>query len=92
MTDFMTVRGMIEPCRTFGQLAQAWNEAQPILRRMEQGSRLALVAMKDFYKGMIERGTIGDYLESRKAASARQWTGTEIHEAPPRPVIHKKKK
>lgn len=75
MTPYMTVRDTLAPCRTMAELSQAWARSQPALKAMDQGQRAALGAMKDFYKGLIQRGHIDDYLTHRSAAAAKSWPG-----------------
>ena len=44
---------------------------QPDLAAMDQVARAWLVAMKEFYKGMIKRGDIDTYLSIRNATAAK---------------------
>lgn len=47
-------------------LLQAWNDSRVDLKYMDEGSRNHLIAMKDFYKRMIDDGTIADYVATRR--------------------------
>lgn len=85
---FAAIQQSIRPCTTFGQLATVWNEAQPVLRTLDKGSRAALTAMKDFYKGMIERNEIEDYQKARQAAARGEFT----HDPPPARKAPEKKR
>lgn len=71
-TAYMVVRAALEPCRTLKDLAAAWAKNQTSLLSMDKEERAALVAMKDFYKGMIKRGEIDAYLQSRAWAKENQ--------------------
>jgi hypothetical protein len=81
MTAFLQVREAIVYCSDMEQLSAAWKQSQYIIKTIDdQGQIKALVAMKDFYKGMIDRGVIHDYLRHRKEAAAKNWTGAQIPE------------
>lgn len=66
----MKVRDRIAPCSTVVALQMAWSESAADLKDMDEGSKNALIAMKDFYKRMIADGSIHKYLEARARAAA----------------------
>lgn len=66
MTPYQGIAERIRPCNTLFDLIRVWQASQDELKAMPEGDRLALVAMKDFYKGMITRGEIDEYLAIRK--------------------------
>lgn len=77
-TDFMKCRERLEFCNTIRKLQNAWTEITPMLKTMDKGSRLALVAMKDYYKKLIQGGQIEDYLHSRRVAKSKDWSDPEV--------------
>lgn len=78
----MQCRDKLVYCGTIGTLARAWSEISTTLKTLEQGQIMALIAMKDFYKRMIEKGQIDEYIQARRAAAAKEWTIEQIQQSP----------
>ncbi len=58
----MKVRNALAPCATMDALSRVWKAQQGTIAILEPGQKAALVAMKDLYKRLIERGEIHGYL------------------------------
>lgn len=70
-TPFLKVSNALAPCATMRDLSRVWASVQPVLSLCDQGQRKALTAMKDWYKKMIDRGEIEQYLETRRRVEAQ---------------------
>lgn len=88
MKSFSEVQEAIRPCTTFSELTAIWIDAQPSFKVMDRADLAALIAMKDFYKGMMERNEIEDYQKARKAAACGEWS----NEPPPARKVPEKKR
>jgi hypothetical protein len=66
-TPFLRVRAALAVCDNMTDMLRVWIEQALTLKAMPEADRNALVAMKDFYKGMIFRGEINNYLAIRRA-------------------------
>lgn len=74
---FLIVNERLQYCDTMQKLQAAWRTSQPELTEMSEGSRNALIAMKDYYKKMIQDGRIHEYIQARRKAAA-QFSGKKV--------------
>lgn len=65
MNDYTTVHNALQDCDTEHSLASAWAMNQERIKKLPEAHRNALIHMKDYYKKMMQQGTIHDYLAAR---------------------------